>query len=214
MDHSHTLFGALLFVGALVTPVPQQVVLAGDNPDVVLPLHARVGIWDCTGFQPVNCTTVRPTVNVPPNTQVTIYLLMNRYQAVTGAQTAFEWDPSWVLLEYRCCQPFQACDQEVGSNRMNFANEFPCIPGPALAAIGHLWFVTGSGGCFAQVQSDHPFGTHVLDCHGGRDSIDANSPNGQRRLGKVCVAGGGYDACDGTSPVEPETWGAIKASYE
>jgi hypothetical protein len=34
------------------------------------------------------------------------------------------------------------------------------------------------------------------------------------RLGKICVTEGGTDTCDPWAPVEPATWGSIKASFQ
>lgn len=195
---------------------------AGLNPLVTLPLHARLTSGSCSQYAPVDCLEHRPTVNVPPATDIVVYLLFFNYVAVAGVQTAFDWDSSWTLNDVLCnCRPncIDCCmgfdpSQPGGPVTGTIAAFFTCVNGPALTPVARFVFTTGTGGCFYQVQSAYPFGDHVVDCLNGIDQIDAGDPRERLRLGKVCAGEGGWDACDPVVPVEPATWGQIKRSYE
>ncbi len=62
-------------------------------------------------------------------------------------------------------------------------------------------------GCIQQIESDFPFGTHVVSCTADVQSIDPLN------RGSVCADDGGIDACDPTVAIEAATWGAIKDQY-
>ena len=210
---------ALLMLVACVLS-PSAPAGAGQNPLVTLPLHARLTSGSCRQYAPVDCVDHRPTVDVPPATDIVVYLLFYNYVAVAGIQTAFDWDSSWSLNDFLCnCQ--QGCidccmgfEEPGGPIHGTVASAFTCVNGPALAPVARILFTTGSGGCFYPVQSAYPFGNHVVDCLNGIDRIDADDPVQRLRLGRVCVGEGGWDACDPVTAVEPATWGRIKRSYE
>ena len=212
------LLSSLLFLLAFSTGQA----LAGANPLVSLPLHAVVG-GQPTCQIPVNCTSVRPTVNVPAASQITVYLLLYFHCEVAGVQTAFSWSPEWTLVNssWNCrgnqivaVTPHGAGGPGDGS----LATAFDCVTGATVRVVGYMNFLTGSSGCLAQVQSVYPNGIHVLDCAQGIDIIPDSQ---QGRLGRICVQVGGVDACVSGPPppncdpvpVEPTTWGKIKGSY-
>jgi PKD repeat protein len=184
----------------------------GANPNIVLPLHAEAGCHGC-GPLPVDCLGNRPTVNIPPNSQVTVYLMAFSYTALAGVQTAFDWDPSWILLGALFdCVPGQLTAvvpvPPGGPTAGTVATAFDCVTSGNLLVVGRLLMMAGPSGCVSQVQSTYPGGIMVVDCSLGTDHI-AN----EQRLGSICVASGGHDACDIPIPVRPATWGQVKATY-
>lgn len=196
--------------------------MCGNNPNFTLPLHAVPGIGNpCSGYLPVDCIGNRPVVSVTANSPITVYLLLMNFNDVTAMETAFEWDAGWILAGGAWdCQVDQIFAVEPhdpgGPVAGTIATAFDCVSGPALAVIGRLFFQSGPSGCLRQVQSTYPDGIAVVDCGNpmGEDFIDANTPEGQARLGRICVGSGGHDACGPqTTAVDPATWGAIKASY-
>ncbi|MGD8395777.1 MAG: hypothetical protein PVF43_09910, partial [Candidatus Eiseniibacteriota bacterium] len=65
-----------------------------------------------------------------------------------------------------------------------------------------------ASGCITQVESSFPFADHVVGCQ--NDVVPIAAVN----QGSICAAPEtGYDACEPVVPVEPTTWGAIKAQY-
>lgn len=196
--------------------------LAGANPQVTLPLHAVVG-GQASCSTPVNCLGIRPTVNVPPSSQITVYLLVFRKCEVMGVQTAFSWSPGWILTGSSWnCQGNQLSivtpQGAGGPTDGSIVTAFDCVVGPALMVIGYMNFQTGASGCLDQVQSVYPHGIHVLDCTQGTDLIPDSQ---QARLGRICVLTGGNDGCNvgdplpdcGVTPIERTTWGQIKRTY-
>lgn len=192
-------------------------VFGGANPNVTLPLHAKLTSGSCTAFTPVDCGTTRPTVNVTAQTDYVIYLLIFNYANAVGVQTAFDWEPTWVLQDVffncRADQLNGTLPSAGGPTTGTASTAFTCLNGPALAAIGRLIFTAGDTGCLFQVQSSFSEGDHVVDCALEIDRINADDPIQQMRLGKICVGSGGFDACDAIQPVEAATWGGIKATY-
>jgi hypothetical protein len=78
-----------------------------------------------------------------------------------------------------------------------------------LAPIGRLIFASATSGCLDIIESCDPFGTGVTGC-----DLQATTTTPEN-WGRVCVGPGGYDACDPyqSTPVEPVTWGQVKAQY-
>ena len=191
---------------------------AGSNPNFTLPLHAKLSQFEpCSGYLPVDCLGVRPTVQVETGQQVAIFLFVANYTQLAVIQTAFEVDPSWSftfglwncqpgLQEFPPMPPFGPT-----SGTMIYA--FNCLTGGTLAALGRMFFVAGTG-CIGQVESSYPDGIYALDCQQQMDQIFPDEPGQQTRLGKVCVGAGGHDACEAATPVAAATWGWIKASYQ
>ena len=63
-----------------------------------------MGEHTCSGYLPVDCGAVRPTVTVPPDTVVTVWLLFHNSAEATVVQTALEWE-GWNILYARFCPP-------------------------------------------------------------------------------------------------------------
>jgi hypothetical protein len=173
----------------------------------------------CDGYLPVDCRGERPTVNVPPNSQIQVFFLVANYNNLAGVGTALEWDPSWTLLtSIWDCQtvpvalfmPHSPGGPEAGQLMI----AFNCVTGPELAVIGHLRYIVGAAGCLRHVTPTSPPVISVIDCQLREDLIDADNPIQRLRLGKICVDTGGHDACEPlTTPVESATWGKVKSSY-
>jgi hypothetical protein len=182
----------------------------GQNPDIRFPLHAAPGCNSC-GPIAVDCRSQRPTVSVPPNSSTTIYLMAVHHSALAAVQTAFRWDPGWVLFgSLFDCLPGQLNAvvpvPPGGPTAGTVATAFDCVTSGELLVLGRLIMKSGASGCLEQVASSYPFGNHAVDCSQG---VDQTSDD---RWGRICV-GGGIDACDPTNPVEPVTWGQVKTIY-
>jgi hypothetical protein len=181
---------------------------------VTLPLHALLtDAAPCNGYLPVDCVSTRPIVNVPPDTDIVVFLLTNNHSLLAGVQTAFEWHSSWQLRDSHWdCQPGQiqgvVPESPGGPIAGRISTAFDCLTTTDLVVIGRMFMRTGPEGCLTQVMPDHPCGIHVLDCDNGLDLIEPFGP----RLGRICVNSGGIDACELIISVEPTTWGAIKHS--
>ena len=127
---------------------------------------------------------------------------------------AFEWDPGWAFLgAYFDCLPGQLTTTipaaPGGSDAGTVTTVFDCMQSTQLVTIGRLVMMAGSSGCLRQVVSSHPNGTHAVDCLIGVDFISESS-----RLGRICVTAGGEITCGlDADPVEPTTWGQVKATY-
>ena len=201
---------------------------AGSNPHVTFPLHARPTSGGCPQFAPVNCLPlpggVRPTVNVDASTDYVVYILVMNYAVLTGMQTAYDWDTSWVLNDVLVnCRTGQVNattpDPSLpgGGTTGALTSAFNAVNGPALVAVGRLSFTSGTAGCLFQVKPDYPFGAHVTGVNGNDvDQINNDNPDeSAARLGKICVTAGGTDTCnEWIAAVEPATWGSIKASFQ
>ncbi len=206
-----TLAAALVVTGAA------PAALAGMNPEICLPLHARAsGFEPCAGYLPVDCVVNMPVVSVMAG-PTTIFLFVSSYYAVAGVQTAFQPDPSWTFtFGLWDCQPGQLTavmpGPPFGPAAGTITTAFNCLTGSGLGAIGRMFFVAGNAGCLEQIESSYPFRIHVLDCQQGIDQVNPYDP---WRLGKVCVGEGGVVACWPPQPaVDAATWGGIKAQYE
>lgn len=201
-------------VMALMALLLATTAVAGLNPFATLPLHGKTSSFEqCNGYLPVDCSLSNPPqVNMPAPGPVAIFLFVNNYTRVAGVQTAFQKDPSWTFtFGLWDCQPNQLSavtpGGAFGPTAGTISTAFDCLNGPALGVIGRMHFVATTG-CITQVQSTYPDGNHVVDCSQGKDLIDL-----AQRLGSVCVGQGGHNACPAVTPVEPATWGSIKAQY-
>jgi len=213
MDRSFLpLFGSFaIFCFAASFPVT---LFAGQNCRFTVPLHAVVGGGEAciTGGPAVDCREVWPTVNVPPNVDSRIYVLIHHAVEITSLQTAFEWDPSWDLIgsEWQC-QAGQIVSHVPdpssptgGPTDGVLVTHFDCILNPMMIVVGHMDFRTGSQGTsLGQIDPGPPhwFGIHVRDCANETDIWGYD----QRRLGRVAVTAGGYAACD-LPPHVPPQW--------
>ena len=205
----------LLYAFALGTQV--GVSRAGLNPHATIPLHCKAPFEiPCTGYLPVDCNQVPPTVVAPPDSLVTVFVFVRNHGQLAGIQTAFEWGSWDLMFNLWDCQPGMldgAEPQNPGGPQAGILNKaFSCVTGPSLAIIGRMYFNVGAEGCLRQVQPNLPFGIHFLDCQMEMDQV-SDSPQDQQRLGKICVGPGGHGACEAVVPVEGATWGRIKASY-
>jgi PKD repeat protein len=188
----------------------------GANPLITLPLHATLECNECTPVPSIDCRDRRPTVNVPPHSNLTIYLLANNYSMLAGVQTAFEWSPDWVLLgaEFDCLAGQVTTilpGPPGGAKAGTLHTTFDCINHAQLLVLGRLILFAGSTGCLSQVESSYPSGTYALDC---AQLIDAIPEIHSGRLGRICIDSNGVDACPPIiGAVQPATWGQVKATY-
>ncbi len=188
----------------------------GTSPNdfASLPMHAVVlqkpPPEPCAIADP--CDPGPPLVDVPPNSNVTTYVVLHGYDNVSGLQTAFEWD-NWTFFDgsWSCLSGQLTIHTPTGlggPNEGTLATIFDCIVGGSSAVVGSMNLTSARQGCLTQVESIFPLGTHVIDC--GFNAV----PVAAERRGSICVGAGGVDACgDRTVPVESATWGEIKASF-
>jgi hypothetical protein len=194
---------------------------ANDNFTIVLHVRIPAGTGACTAAGLPNCAGIRPTTQVAANTEFRLYIFINNHTTLGAMLTAFQWPADW------SCDPdgespiFFPCrggksaywpTNPGGPYYGMLAFAFDCITNPALAAIGRIDFFAGAGGCLEQL---NPITgrVEVLDCQNNSTTLDATTPQGQSRLGSICVGARGRDACDAVTPVEPSTWGSVKATY-
>jgi hypothetical protein len=205
----------VFLVCALSLGQPSDVV-AGANPDFRIMLHAKMsGFEPCNGFLPLDCFMNPPTVNLPSVGPVAVFVMVHVFNELSGIQTGLQfpgWQVTYALLDCQLtiCDP-NPCQPIPDPNGIIIDVDFNCDTLPGLAVIGRVFLVpAGNPGCISQWTPDLPNGIHVRDCSGGVDTIEnANS----LRLGKICVGSGGVTSCDDDVPVEPTTWGKIKATY-
>jgi hypothetical protein len=189
---------------------------AGANPDFRIVLHGKQSSFEpCTGYLPVDCLNNLPNVNVPA-APLAVFVLLYRVNQGSGLQTGLQW-PGWTqTFSLWDCLPGPICDplpcQPIPHPNGIIADfDFNCVTTPGLHALGRIFLLpAGNPGCVSQWIPDRPNGIHMRDCSGGVDIID--NPN-SIRLGKICVGAGGVTGCDDIVPVEPVTWGKIKATY-
>ena len=190
----------------------------GANPNFTLPLHAKVSSFEgCTGYLPVDCLGVRPTVSVQSGQPVAVFLLVANYSQISGIQTAFEVGPSWTFsFSLWDCLIGEIADVNplppFGPTSGSLVAAFNCVTSGGLISLGRMFFTSGTG-CIAQIESAFPYGTFALDCQQQVDRILVWEPGQTARLGKICVGPGGQDACAAVTAVSAVTWGRIKASY-
>ncbi len=193
--------------------LPSEVV-AGANPDFRIVLHGKSSSFEtCNGYLPLDCVSNQPNVNVPA-APLAVFVLLYRVNESSGFQTALQW-PGWSMTFalWDCLTPcdFPPCPGIPQVHGVILDFDFNCVTAPGLHAFGRVFLVpAGNPGCVSQWIPDRPNGIHMRDCSGGVDIID--NPN-SLRLGKICVGGGGVTGCDDVVPVEPATWGKIKATY-
>lgn len=191
----------------------------GANPHITFPLHAELGSHGCVPSEPINCLTVLPRVFIPPDTLITIYLMVFNYSHVTAVQTAFDWASNWVFFSAIFdCAPGQITtlvpSPPGGPTAGTVATTFNCMTSGQLLVLGRFLMRSGpTEGCLRQVDSSYPNGTHAVDCNLGIDLVPGGD-GGDARRGRVCVGPGGVIACAPLhTPVGPSTWGQVKATY-
>lgn len=190
---------------------------ASANPLFCLPLHGYDGTVGCDAGPLEYCSG---PATVSPNSLVTVLLLTYYFDSLASVQAAFEWDAGWTFLYSTWdCLPGQTTlavpHSPGGAEAGTVYTAFDCLTeggwfGPA-PVIGRLFFMSGNGGCVRLVESAYLYGTHVTDCQGWDYRI--RSDDWWLRTGVVCAGPGGYDGCWDPNPVEPSTWGEIKATW-
>jgi len=222
--HYRCMIVVLCFLPVFLSASTDRCHAQGSNFHACLLLHAEAGVvTSCDPVRSVRCWYCwppgpAPNTTVPPNSEITVFLFASTegcYLHLFGVQTALAWDPSWKLLGSSWdCQRNQLCatvPQEPGGARHGtIATVFDCAVGNSSEVIGRLYFRTGASGCLRQVQSEYPFGTHVLDCELLSNDFERSF---EARVGSVCVDEQGYDGCWFTGPVQDSSWGQIKAHF-
>lgn len=192
----------------------------GQNPSFTLPMH---GIFPFTfqencatpGQRGINCDTVLPETDIGTTPgQAIVYLFVYNHNELKGCATKFEWDGWTPLIENWACQtnPLSlSTPLAPGANGL-LSTSFDCVTDPALQVVGWMVFNVPGSGCISQTNT--PEGNvQALDCNLALDTFDATVPGNENRLGMICQGPGGRDGCEGPAPVEPTTWGSVKAQY-
>jgi hypothetical protein len=202
--------------------------VAGASEQFTIVIHARTpgGTGSCTAAGLPDCINVRPTIQIAGETGYRFYIFVNNYNDIQGLQTAFAWPSDWMFGLDGEPEPVYPCRTNQvshhiphdpgGPNEGIYATTFDCFVGPGLAVIGRMDFlVYGTSGCLTQLNPNRGSGrVEILDCENRSYRIDASDPVQRSRLGSICAGTPGHDACDPLStPIEPATWGRIKASY-
>ena len=199
---------------ALVTLALPCLAAAGPNPNTAIVLHAVPGSFGPCQIEDPCGTAEGPRVTIEPSGPYVVYVMLRNYANVSMAQMAFQWHPSWSFFYGLWdCQPSGGAICEGtpvnpgGPTAGTFSCRFDCITGGSTAVIGRMTFNSPQAGCLEVIESSFPYGTYVYSCD---QQIDAVVPSNR---GRVCVGAGGYDACESVTPVESQTWGAIKCQY-
>jgi len=182
------------------------------NSDTRLVMHGiETAFGVCEIADP--CEPGPPTVDVPVGSTIAAYLLIHSHQSVAGVQTAFEWGQWVFLFGLWDCQVGQVSGVTPappgGPTAGTIATAFDVITGPGSGIIGRMHLVATTPGCINQVLSSYPFGNHVVDDQAWVTEIWVDY------WGSICAGSGqGMNTCGPSStPVEPSTWGGIKAQY-
>jgi hypothetical protein len=62
--------------------------VAGENPHFTIPLHAKISSSElCSGYLPINCADELPTVNVPPNTTITVFAFVYNFNRMSPSKS-------------------------------------------------------------------------------------------------------------------------------
>jgi hypothetical protein len=207
-----------LLVGFALLTLMSSAALAGPNASTTLVLHAvDTTFGPCpipppSGPDPCDQGTLRVDLAVG-GPGIAAYLLIRNYDNISGVQCAFDWPAAWpVTFGLWDCQSNQVNGQTPsapGGTTGTIATAFDNISGGVTAPIGRIHFAgIFAAGCMSIIESDFPFGTHVISFAGDVDPvIEANR-------GALCAGSPGTDACTPVIPVEPATWGHIKAQYQ
>lgn len=204
--------------------------VAEANQNFTVVLHARTpaGTGACTVAGLPNCLPapggIRPTTTITAATEFRAYIFVNNYTNIQGLQVAYAWPADWsvdpdgeppITFGCRANQLFASEPQNPGGpSAGTLATAFDCFNGPALCIVARIDFLSGASGCLTQVNPNQGSGrVEIVDCANASTTLDASVDPGRQRVGSICVGQGGQDACDPITPVEPATWGRIKASY-
>jgi len=161
----------------------------------------------------MDCNSMSPTVNVQPGENIVVYVLLRNYEAASALRYRFEvdggksglWGDWTMLFSTFGCLPGQNSPAIPSEASGDLETHFLCLEGGALQVLGLMVMQAGSHGCLGI--SDIEF-SGIWDCN------QVITPIAPGNRGRVCVASGGYDACDPMQvAVDGATWGAIKAQY-
>ncbi len=170
-------------------------VAGASNEATSVVLHARQRDLSATCDVPVSvdtvdCANVFPTVNVSASLELDVFVLLNNYDEVAGLQCKFDLAQGWSMVAWvESCQLNQLSAVVPGGAEMNLSTAFDCVTGGSLTPVGRIWVDSGLSGCAAVVDSDFPYGTHVVDCSG------ASTPVPPAARARVCIGSGGVHAC-------------------
>jgi hypothetical protein len=186
------------------------------NDSTTVVLHVEAGFaTGCTTVAGVDCATVPPTVRVDgPSGPYSMFMFCRNYDDLKGIQVAFQWPAGWTLTFGNwTCQTnplsLQTPANPGGPADGSLVTSFDPVLGGDLTMIGFMAFGDiSSGGCLEIVDTTAPGGNATIDT--GLNIYDINPDN----EGSICVDQDGLDTCTPVAtPVEPATWGKIKASY-
>jgi hypothetical protein len=199
---------SILMVCVLLPSIAAPVVAL--NAETTFVLHAIE-----SSFGPCSIDDPCPgaTVDVAIGTTIAAYLVVANHDDLVGLQTAFDWGDWTFLFGLWDCQENQVNGTTPappgGPTAGTIATVFDCVTGGGSIVVGRLHLTVTGAGCLSQVESTYPFGGHVVACGGAIRAIDPVC------RGTICAPEGGFDACSPCSPgpVEPSTWGRLKAAY-
>jgi hypothetical protein len=213
-----------IFATTLVVAGTQAVAAANQETTVVLHAH-RIG------GEPLNCEAwigefdcspeSGPQVNIAPGDNVAIFVFLRNYDDVSGLLCRFSVDRAggsepwgdWICFgSIFGCQPNQIGLWSPGPSSGELTTSFDCIQRGLLAPLGFMIFTAGTHGCLSMEESErYPAESGVNGC--GYPPI--RSEVAPQNRGRICIASGGYDACNPRPvPIEEETWGRIKMQYQ
>jgi hypothetical protein len=184
--------------------------LAGSVPSIVLDVRDKFAYCEAPDpCEPPN----QPQVNIPQTHQwFWIYVFARNFDNISAIQWAFDW-PSTLTVSSGgwLCPPGALGIPEQppygpGPIYGSCGSVFNCISSGASQLIGSVGVLPGTG-CLEIIESAFPNGTSLVTCSG------EVMPIAPANRGKVCVGKGGIITCESAVPVEPATWGKIKAQY-
>ncbi len=207
-----------LLISRLILVTTLMLCLAASRADAsneltTIVLHAvDATTAACTDDGGLDCQQVLPVIDVTGMQSPGIFVYLRNYELISGLQCAFEWSPDWVLLyTLWTCQSNQVngtTPTASGTHDGTIATAFDAIAGGPLATIGQLFFSSAATGCLTIIDSDYPFGTHVVDPATEVTWIQ----EGNR--GRICVGMDGWNSCEPEfRPVESASWGQIRRQF-
>lgn len=205
--------------------------VAEANENFTVVLHARIphATGSCIVADLPSCDVGSPAnTQIDPLTSFRLYIFVRNFTELVAFQTCLLWPDDWQVnpdgdLGQPCTSGTFVAHDTVGNGDSTvdgtYAASFDCVVGPAIAKIHRIDFQAGASGCLTQANpSQGSQMVEVDDCApsppGGNPTLlDASTPGGQLRLGSICVGvPGNLAGC--AVPVEPVTWGRVKATYK
>ncbi len=214
--------------GAILVLALGMVMLASvaeANQNFTVVLHARTpsGTGACTVADLPTCQAGSdPVTQIAASIDFRLYIFVNNYTNIQAIQTSFTWPGDWLIApsgppsvfgcrgnQLNASEPAQPGGPSAGT----LATAFDCVTGPAMTPIARIDFQAGASGCLIQTNpAQGSQQVEVVDCTNTSTRLDASNPVNLPRLGTICIGSAGVNACN-PLPVEPATWGAIKASF-